>query len=223
MKVNFDAKSQLLEDIHDYGVNHTTRELFLHGEYDDNESEEPGVDWRMASNLIKNLRLLEHFGGDAILIHMNTIGGEWQYGMAIYDAIRACPCYVTILAYAHARSMSSIILQAADLRVMMPHADFMLHYGHVDMSGTITEFETAAEENKRASVTMLDIYVKKMQHGFLYTDRNESFIRKRIKDRMALKSDWYMTAPAAVEHGLADCVLGEEPYKTVKDLQSSSS
>ena len=54
--------------------------------------------------------------------------------MAIYDAIQACKSYVTI-GYGQAESMSGIILQAADNRLMSPHSHFMAHFGSTDCSG----------------------------------------------------------------------------------------
>ena len=42
--------------------------------------------------------------------------------MAIFDAIKICRSHVTILVYGQAESMSSIILQAADKRIMMPNS-----------------------------------------------------------------------------------------------------
>ena len=45
---------------------------------------------------------------------MHSVGGNWNDGMAIFDAIELCQSYVTIIVYGQAESMSSIILQAAD-------------------------------------------------------------------------------------------------------------
>ena len=60
---------------------------------------------------------------------MHSVGGEWSDGMAIYDAISMSRSYITIIAYGQAESMSSIIFQAADRRLITPNTYFMSHYG----------------------------------------------------------------------------------------------
>ena len=76
-----------LDWLHEYGINVDRREIFLHG-YVDLTDEEPGVDYRMAQQFIKNIRCLELDSSKPILVHSITCGGEWTYGMAIFDAIR---------------------------------------------------------------------------------------------------------------------------------------
>ena len=51
---------------------------------------------------------------------MQSIGGSWGAGTSIYDAIASCKSYVTIVVYGQAESMSGVILQAADNRLMSP-------------------------------------------------------------------------------------------------------
>ena len=116
--------SDTIDQIHDYGLDVKTNHIYLTGEPDYvigvgvEDTNEPGVEFRMASKFIKNLNILQRFNEDPILIHMKTCGGDWGAGMAIYDSIKACPNRITILSYTHARSMSSLIFQAADKRVM---------------------------------------------------------------------------------------------------------
>ena len=110
------TNSELINDVHNFSLNVETREIFLNSHIADCE-EEAGVDWRMATKFNKNIRLLTS-GPQAeqpILIHMHTVGGNWEDGLAIYDIINSCAnTHITIIAYAHARSMSSIIFQAAE-------------------------------------------------------------------------------------------------------------
>lgn len=202
-------RSMVLSDAHEYNVNLDTRELFLHQFLEENSESGCGVDYRMANVFIKNLRYLESLSHDEILIHMTTDGGEWPYGMAIYDAISFSPCHVTILAYAHARSMSSIILQAADRRVMTPNCDFMIHYGSMDVGEINTiSFHSESEWGKKLDERMLTIYVNKCcgSSGFLKWSRNriKTFLDRKMKD----KQEWYLTAQDAVHYGFADAVLG---------------
>ena len=49
--------SELINDIHTFGINVESREIFLNSHIADCE-EEAGVDWRMATKFNKNIRLL---------------------------------------------------------------------------------------------------------------------------------------------------------------------
>ncbi len=87
-----------ISDVHSYGLDIKNRELYLHG-YVGNTDDDPGVEYRMAANFYKNIRLLDSTSKDPIIIHMLSEGGEWDAGMAIFDAICLCQSYVTIVAY----------------------------------------------------------------------------------------------------------------------------
>ena len=121
--------NDMLQDIHSYGATLNSREIFLHNFFSGTEDDNPGVDYRMANSFLKSIRTLENKSSDPITIHMNSIGGSWPDGMVIYDAIAMSKCYITIIAYGQAESMSSIILQAGDERLITPNAYFMAHYG----------------------------------------------------------------------------------------------
>ena len=121
--------------VHEYDVDLQSNHIYLMGmeSYAAGHEEaigEPGVEYSMANRFIRNLNICMRANPDKpVVIHMKTCGGDWTEGMAIYDAIKSCPMPVTILNYTHARSMSSLILQAANKRVMMPHSYFMYHDG----------------------------------------------------------------------------------------------
>jgi len=66
---------------------------------------------------------------------MNSIGGDWSHGMAIYDAIKLSNNYITIINMSAATSMTSIILQSADYRIMAPNGHCMIHDGSITVAG----------------------------------------------------------------------------------------
>jgi len=194
-------------EIHTFDLDTANRIIYLYGS-DPIEGEEPGVDYRMSTKFIKNLNILQLASQDPIFIHMNTVGGEWSYGMAIYDAIMNTKCHVTIVAYAWARSMSSIILQAADKRVMMPNADFMIHFGTSYESGHYLAVKSSVEFGIKSEKMMLKIYADKCVNGNYFKNRNMSYqeVYDFILDKMEKKSDWWITSAEAVDYGFADCV-----------------
>ena len=138
-------EGDIITHVNDYCIDIEHRELFLfpREEYTygggDEALPEPGVDFSLANQFIRNLRLLSNITDDPILIHLKSCGGEWHEGLAMYQAVKACPNYVTILNYASARSMSSIIFAAADHRAMMPFSTYMIHTGTAVLVGTGTQ------------------------------------------------------------------------------------
>lgn len=217
--------------LHEYGLDYDGMSIYLVGEdayREGAESEwmqEPGVEYSMASKFIKNIQILMRAGKDSkgklkpILIHMKTCGGDWSEGMAIYDAIKFCPNPTIILNYTHARSMSSLILQAADKRIMMPSSYFMFHEGDTTISGTEKQVRSFQEFFGSLTPTMLNIYIEKMKERGKYVKMAKSKIRNMLINQMDKKEDVYLTAKETVLYGLADEVFDgnwEKLKKTTK-------
>lgn len=127
--------------------------------------------------------------------------------MAIYDAIKSCPYPVTILSYTHARSMSSLIFQAANKRVMMPHSTFMFHDGTLAVDGTVKQVTSEVEFGKVAEKQMMKIYVDSMKGHGKFQSRSRKFIEEWLREQMDKKEDVFLTAEQAVELGFADKVF----------------
>lgn len=202
---------ELLKDFHDYGANIATREIFLHNHYHTEDNQNPGVEYRMSNTFLKNLRALDMKSDQPITIHMQSIGGEWFDGMAIFDAIAMSRSYVTIIAYGQASSMSSIILQAADYRAITPNTHFMCHYGSSDINTDyLSAMNIAAYERKVCDI-MFNIYAEKCVNGkFFYEKFGKKPSTKQVKQFLIRKlksGDWYLDAEEAVYYGFADTVL----------------
>ena len=185
--------------------------LFLTGEsmqYDSDDQglrNEPGVEYQMSARLIKNLRLLASIdSARPILIHMKTCGGDWTEGMAIYDALRATPNRIVIVNYTHARSMSSLIFQAADKRVMMPNSHFMFHDGELFVGGTYRGTITNVRWAEKERPTMFNIYVERMKERGKFRRWSQENIREMLEEQMEKKEDVFLTAQEAMDWGLAD-------------------
>lgn len=205
------ADKDLIHDLHNYSANIGGREIFLHNSFSSDDNANPGVEYKMANTFIKNIRILEAKSLDPIKIHMQSIGGEWADGMAIYDAISMCKSYVTIIVYGQAESMSSIILQAADHRLMTPHAYFMSHYGSSDINTDYLSAMNQAEYERRTASIMFDIYAKRCVDGQFYKDKfGKKPSEKQVKQFLIRKlksGDWYLNAEEAVYYGFADGII----------------
>lgn len=196
--------------LHEYNIDYKANEIYLFGEellasYDA-ELAEPGVEFTMANRFIRNLNLLARKSKDPILVHLKSCGGMWEEGMAIYDAIKLCPNYVTILNYTHARSMTSLIYLAGDHRVMMPHSTYMFHQGTYEYGGTVKQAITDYEELKKTSAIMIEIYADHLKEYGNETMKKWSKrkIGKWILDKMDKKEEVYFNAEEAVDLGFAN-------------------
>ena len=213
--------SEIIHDIHSFGINVNQREIFLNGHVSDSD-EEPGVDWRMATKFNKNIRLLTTGtkADSPILIHMHTVGGNWEDGLAIYDIIRSCTnTHITIIAYAHARSMSSIILQAADTRIFMPNSVWLMHMGDMGFDGQAQSFEAEADWAKKDHDRMLDIYTESAYGSVEYKGKSKRQIKNFIDKGLRLKQEWYMSARDAISHGYADAIFGDKGYEDMETIK----
>lgn len=212
---------QLISDVHSYNINNNSRELYLHGHVD-TENEEPGVDYRMSTNFIKNLHILESQSNKNILVHMHTIGGSWTDGMAVFNSIRLSKCHITILAYAQASSMSGIVLQAADKRVLMPDCEFMIHHGSISVEDNTMAAKSAIDQNEKNCKRMLQIFAQRAFSGKYFADRSfgikktMSFIDSKIKQN----SDWYLEAEEAIYYGFADGILGKKGFESTTKIRT---
>lgn len=212
--------------VHDWNIDvrqfaiHLTGELI---EYIDNDNlSEPGVEYKMSARLIKNLQILSDLdSGRPILIHMKTRGGDWNEGMAIYDAIHNATNPIVILNYTHARSMSSIIFQAAKRRVLMPHGHFMFHDGTLSLAGTYKGVMTNARWIEKTHSIMLDIYANRMKEKGRFSRLSKAEIKKMLEGQINQKEDVFLTANETVAWGLADSIFDGNWQKLTKYLKRS--
>lgn len=207
-------KTPNIKDIHDYRLDVASRQVFMMGEEEaevgdePGEPGEPGIEYQMASRLIRNMTILNSVSYKPITIHMKSGGGDWREGLAIYDTLCASPSPTVILSYTHASSMSGIVLQAATRRVLMPNSIFMFHDGSASFSGTTKQFLNEAKEVAKTIDTMDDIYLDRMVYAPYWGGKSRNFIKAWLRDSIREREEVYLNADEAVKYGLADAVLG---------------
>jgi ATP-dependent protease ClpP protease subunit len=204
----------------------TDNRVLYMGSVDKTSEYESGVDHLMAESFIKGLHVLESKNSDEITIIMNNPGGEWYHGMAIFDAIQNAKCHCTIKVYGYAMSMGSIILQAADKRILMPNSRFMIHYGGTSFDdASLPLIEKWISEERRINYDMEEIYLKAMLdkeekegHGYLAKTLSSILESPKTLSRKAelkkeelrlilkemLNFDTILTAEETVDLGFAD-------------------
>ena len=177
------------ESFAEFGFHAPSRTIYL----------EPDSDQFQFEHAIKGLTILAHENKKPITIVMNAPGGCEYSGLAVYDAIRACPAHVTIEAYGHRMSMGSWIMQAADERVLAPNCTMMIHYGTWGYEEAVTVQRALYVEMERLTTLMENTYLDVIR------EKHPRFERKELQSMLG--DETYLTAQEAVALGLADRIL----------------
>ena len=221
-----DAERWRINDMHEFGLDTRYFVIYLQGiedDRDDDQDGEPGVEYRMANRFIKNLHILTGINAEKpITISMKTNGGDWYEGMAIHDAIVAVENPVTIINHTHARSMSSLIFQAANKRIMMPHSSYMMHKGTYETDGTWKSVMTEVKFAEATELQMMNVYIdaiRRTPHSSMH-----KWGRKRIlnwlNDEMDKTEEIYMSPDEAIKAGFADGMfINDEDVISYTDWQ----
>jgi ATP-dependent protease ClpP protease subunit len=210
----------LINDIHTYNIDIDNREIYLHSHIAD--SDEVGVDYRSAVIFEKNLRFLNLLSLDPILVHMHLPGGDWQDCLGIYDSIRASKSKIIIVATAKVESSSTVLLQAADLRILTPNTNFLIHYGSISVDNEHKAALSMVQWSEKESEKMIDIFTEKCMNSKICKEKNwkRMMARKHIVSQLATKRDWILTAEEAVDYGFADGVLGSKKYPNIDYIKN---
>ena len=205
-------KESVLDAIHNYDLDVEKRTLFLHsqqyyGDGDGTPSEESGVDWKMATKFMKNMHYLNNISDEPITIKMASCGGDYYFGMAIFDIIKQSKAPVDIYAYVHARSMTSIILQAARRRYISKNCIFMVHYGEYGDYGDLRKVTSGLDFYNQHNKTMFDVYANRCVNGVAFQGQSYQQVVDFIQEKTEKKVDWWLHAPDAVLYGFADEVF----------------
>lgn len=179
------------ESFFDSNVHIGTRTLYI--------GTEESIDHTTAEYFLKGMAILESLSDKDITIIMNGIGGEYYNSMAIYDRIKSSSCKTIIKCYGQAMSGNSLILQAADVRMLSPHCKIMIHYGTFGHEDNSRSFKNWAEEAERLNKEMEKVYFERMKQ------KNPQF--KLSELRKMLSFDTILNAQESILLGLADKII----------------
>ena len=209
-----------LHHIHNLCIDPKGREIYLHSSFD--SEEESGVEFRSAIMFEKNIRYLNQLSSEPILVHMHLPGGDWQDCMGIMDTINSSPSKIFMLAYGKVESASSILFQAAHLRVLMPNTHMLIHYGSLSIEDEHRAAKSSFEWSEKESLKMINIFTDRCNDSPIAKERNwkKHIIRKHIMSQLDNKSDWILNAEEAVYYGFADGVLGDRKFSTIDKLKN---
>ena len=127
-----------------------------------------------------------------IELHINSYGGSVKEGIAIYNQLKQKKCK-EIIAYVDgfAYSIASIIMQAADRRVMGLGTSMLIHNMWMSVAGNASELRKAADD--------LDVLMESNRQ--IYMERATITEDELIE---MLNNETYLTPEQAVEKGFAD-------------------
>jgi ATP-dependent protease ClpP protease subunit len=209
-----------LHDIHYLGIDIKNRELYLHSSTD--SEEETGVDYRSAVTFEKNIRYLNLISNDPILVHMHLPGGVWEDCLGIYDTIKHSKSKIAILAYAKVESASSVLLQASDLRILMPNTHVLIHYGSLSVDNEHKAVLSNVQWSEKECDKMIDIFTDRCMNSDMAKNKNwkKMMAKKHIVFQLASRHDWILNSEDAVSYGFADGVLGSKRFPTIDSIKS---
>lgn len=127
-----------------------------------------------------------------IELHINSYGGSVKEGIAIYNQLKQKKCK-EIVAYidGFAYSIASIIMQAADRRIMGLGTSLLIHNMWLSVAGNANELRKAADD--------LDVLMESNRQ--IYMERVNITEDELIE---MLNNETYLTPEKAVEMGFAD-------------------
>ena len=174
---SYDIYSRLLED----------RIIFLSGEIND----------QVANSVVAQLIYLEGKNPDKdIFMYINSPGGSVSAGLAIYDTMNYIKCDVSTICIGMAASMAAVLLSsgAKGKRIVLPHAEVMIHQPLGGAQGQATDIEIHAKHIQKTRELLNNILSKN-------TGKPIETIKQDTE------RDNYMDAKTALKYGLVDKIL----------------
>src|SRR5262245_27688524 len=97
-----------------------------------------------------------------VMLYINSPGGSFSAGLAIYDTMQWVHCDVATVCVGQAASMGSFLRASGEKgkRYALPHARVMIHQPLAGFQGQATDIEIHAREILRARDTINQLYAK---------------------------------------------------------------
>ena len=175
------------------------------------------VDWWTGKPMEGNFIAVDEFlkdldqlqGKDHVTVHINSVGGDFYAGLAIYNRLRNMNISVTTINDGLAASAGSIIFMAGDKgqRKVNAGSNLMIHgvlsffFGYYNVADLKQSIKTLEAHNKAAIAAYVEA-----------TGLDEETVKT------AMSKDTYMTGKEAVEAGWADEVITNEGAAPIAKL-----
>lgn len=146
-----------------------------------------------------NLRTADAARPDAIVLEINTSGGQVGAGVDFARAIESVSTPLVCVVDGEASSMGYYVLQSCPMRIITRRSSLMIHEPFfpdgAEDAHTATELEQAAHNLRTTAATMLE-----------HESRRMKVAKSVVAGRIADGKRWYLLADEAVRVGAVDGV-----------------
>jgi|GEM_PF-493770 len=161
-----------------------------------------GEDWWSGGGVTSKSisRQLANMSGD-IEVVINSRGGDYFEGGAIYNLLREYDGKVTVKVISLAASAASVIAMAADELLIGDNASIMIHNAWLIAVGNRNDFDKVSDTLGQFDEAMARLYAKRT--GGTVAEMSE-----------LMDAETWFTGQAAVDAGFADALMEEEAVET---------
>ncbi len=160
------------------------------------------IDDDVASLMIAQMLFLEAENPERdIAVYINSPGGSTSAGLAIYDTMQYIKPDVATYCVGQAASMAAVLLAAGQKgkRTLLPNSRVLIHQPWIqNLGGQQTDVEIHARD-------MMALRAKLDEVLAFHTGKDQEEVHRDTE------RDKILTAPEAVEYGLADQVMDRRP------------
>ena len=198
------------------GIDLCNRRMIVGVPYMEHNTENE-VGFPLAANFFTGLHVLENFyipeAGKPVKEHIDiefmSYGGDVYTSLSVYDRLIASPYKIHMSVYGPCMSGGSVILQAADKRLISANSRLMLHYGFTSDEGT-------SDPRRRREVEREHEHTMDVLVNIYYSRGKAKKVTKKMLEEDILPYETYVDAKKAVEYGLADEII--EPKCFIKKV-----
>jgi len=167
-----------------------------------------GEDWEGQGVTAKRISAaLRAIGDNDVVVSVNSPGGDFFEGVAIYNLLREHKKKVTVKVVGLAASAASVIAMAADELQIAKSGFLMIHNSWAVVMGNRHDLKESAAVLEKFDSSMAEVYA------------DRSGMDKDEAEKMMDAETW-LSAEDAIEMGLADAVLAADEVEKEKPTQS---
>lgn len=150
------------------------------------------------TRVLEGLLALSLESHEPVTLFISSGGGQVSTGMELYDAIRMSPAPVTTIGL-NCASLATVVLAAGHRRLLIPHAQIMMHLPRIEAAGgSERDFSAVSQELTRLKNMIIECY-------------RECGVRRSADEILHdIDHSFFLDAAAAIEYGLADALVAPE-------------
>lgn len=160
------------------------------------------IDSNTAQQVCEQLIAYDRESQDPIQIIIGSYGGEVYPAFSIIDTIKALKSPVETVGMGMVMSAGLLIFMTGSTRKISSNASILSHRFWGGLIGSQAELAAGRVEHDRLHQRIIDVY---KEHTRLKT--NEEVLNTLLKE-----TDVWLTAPQAIEYGIADQILQKEDF-----------